>query len=302
LPDEATALIIKGSTPDGMGARVLTQDPIAEEREAPPSKSAESFTTAAMPPAPVEGKVETAESPQLVAASSPTGASSVSGRVPGTAQSAPASKPPTAPGFLSDRFVLAGVVVFIVINGVAKGVLTLMETIAAPLFADVYHDTGNLSADTGKWFTVLGLFGLIVYALMAVKRPRWAPNDLSLCVFSMAVCALGGLILAHPGGAALNKASLNSGAALIWSVGAPISDVVAVRASSDVWSYIMEPADGQGFCVWLLLGQRTCLLVCAGFVLFACHSRPSAGEVDGKHNNVSVYCEFVPREGLHEDA
>jgi predicted exporter len=104
-----------------------------------------------------------------------------------------------------------------------------METIGAVLFQSVYHDSAaQLSQDTGKWFTVLGLVGLVTYALMAVKRPKCGPSDLALCIFSMGICAIGGLVLAHPGGAALNKVSLNSGAALIWSVGAPISDVVAV--------------------------------------------------------------------------
>lgn len=53
--------------------------------------------------------------------------------------------------------------------------------------------------DTGEWFTYLGIIGLAVYAAMAVKRPAWAPSDLTLNIVSMAACALGGLLLAHPG-------------------------------------------------------------------------------------------------------
>ena len=63
---------------------------------------------------------------------------------------------------------------------------------------------------------------------MAVKRPKWAPSDFNLCLVSCVACAVGGLILAHPASPSLDKGSLNVGAVLIWSVGAPISDVVAV--------------------------------------------------------------------------
>ena len=68
------------------------------------------------------------------------------------------------------------------------------------LSQDVVGDSdGDLVQDTGEWFTYLGIIGLAVYAAMAVKRPAWAPSDLTLNIVSMAACALGGLLLAHPG-------------------------------------------------------------------------------------------------------
>lgn len=106
-----------------------------------------------------------------------------------------------------------------------------VETIASPLYEQVYAVSDSaLNQATGLWFTYLGLVGLVVYAGMAVKRPKWAPSDFNLCIFSCTACAIGGLVLAHPGSPSLDKGSLNFGAVLIWSVGAPISDVVAVRA------------------------------------------------------------------------
>jgi hypothetical protein len=200
------------------------------------------------------------------------------------------------PAFWEDRLVLAGVALFIVMNAVAKGVLTLMETIASPLFKvqcitlvhcprvvldwscklsykshkprglwichrlicvcvcdglsplvwvdlqGTFIDTdGDIIQDTGLWFTYLGLIGLVVYAAMAIKRPKWAPSDLVLCMASMGICAIGGLVLAHPGAATLTMPTLNAGAVLIWSVGAPISDVVVVSCFS-----IVVQGRGQG--------------------------------------------------------
>ena len=237
----------------------------------------------AAPAAPPKG--DQAES--LPLASGPLVAITTGATAPGVPPdtSRRAATPETPKSFLSDPLIVAGVVVFIFLNGVAKGVLTLsecgeqgrrctggilyttlfcaaVETIASSLFGvrwlpfvlfracglpdlpprpslrqNVYGDSGtpdpsgcggSSSQATGLWFTYLGLVGLVVYAGMAVKRPKWAPSDFNLCLVSCVACAVGGLILAHPASPSLDKGSLNVGAVLIWSVGAPISDVVAV--------------------------------------------------------------------------
>lgn len=145
-----------------------------------------------------------------------------------------------------------------------------METIASPLYEQVYAVSADkLNQATGLWFTYLGLVGLIVYAGMAVKRPKWAPSDFNLCIFSCTACAVGGLILAHPGSPSLDKGSLNFGAVLIWSVGAPISDVVAVReswcASLSLWANrspvsLVAPYVLQVSCFSLVVSFSACAL------------------------------------------
>jgi hypothetical protein len=90
----------------------------------------------------------------------------------------------------------------------------------------------DLAQDTALWLTLLGLIGLVVYAVLAIKRPAWAPSDASLCVWSAVACAGGSLILAHPGVERLTKALLNTGMVCIWSIGAPVSDVAVVTVFS----------------------------------------------------------------------
>lgn len=49
--------------------------------------------------------------------------------------------------FWADPIVLAGVALFVTMNGVAKGILTLMETIASPL----YEARGRGALRSGYW-------------------------------------------------------------------------------------------------------------------------------------------------------
>ena len=75
-----------------------------------------------------------------------------------------------------------------------------------------------------------------MYLLMALprKKMRWAPSDLVLLVLSSLFTAVGALVLAHPWNGDHNMISLSAGAVLVWSMGAPIADVVATSCFSMV--------------------------------------------------------------------
>jgi hypothetical protein len=73
-----------------------------------------------------------------------------------------------------------------------------------------------------------------VYLFMGLPRSRgwWLPGDLTLLVGSSVATAVGALVLAHPWPGDHTLASLSAGAVLVWSVGAPIADVVATSCFS----------------------------------------------------------------------
>lgn len=157
------------------------------------------------------------------------------------ASSAASAPPPPHPSLLRDPAVAAGVATFMLVNGVSKGVLTLMEAVAAPLFLKLEDgarkmDDSAATSDTAIWFAQLGAVGFVVYALMALPRKgiSWAPSDLSLLVASCMATAAGALVLAQPWGGEPTLAALTVGAGLVWSVGAPVADVTATSCFSIV--------------------------------------------------------------------
>ena len=149
---------------------------------------------------------------------------------------------PTGPGgrrgvnLLGDPLLWSGVLLFTLLNGVSKGVLTLMEAIATPLFERLEGklDSADNTQDVAVWFALLGSAGFLVYLFMALPRTRvrWLPGDLSLLVGSSVATAVGALVLAHPWPGDHSMATLTSGAVLVWSVGAPVADVVATSCFS----------------------------------------------------------------------
>ena len=69
---------------------------------------------------------------------------------------------------------LAGVILFVSLNGVSKGVLTLMEAVATPLFTSIYSGPQPVIA-TAQWYAVLGAGGLLS-GRQGRGLPRAAPH------------------------------------------------------------------------------------------------------------------------------
>jgi MFS family permease len=183
----------------------------------------------------------------------------------------------------ADRAFMLGSCMFIVLNFASKGVLTLMEATLAPLFQRVFVDSDNdMQEDTQQFLLYLGLGGLVVYVLMALKptKPtpatvaqlpqpglrsraqRWLNHcakyakqwDLVLLIASQFITALGSLMLAiHPASLTLSRLVWSS--MLIWSIASPVADTLAVS----LFSAVVSDAGGKQ-------GKMMAWISCAGSV------------------------------------
>ncbi|DBA00113.1 TPA: hypothetical protein N0F65_000404 [Lagenidium giganteum] len=152
----------------------------------------------------------------------------------------------------SERVVKIGIVVFIFLNFIARGIVSVFETINIPLFlqsqqpiaaaVEVEMDKQNdsLTADASSFYFVIGLLGLVTYAVVQLLRKRVA--DTSFLLFGLVTILAGNvimLILAMVVSAANGATTLDFNAfvvaeILIWSIGCPLVSCVAVSAFSRV--------------------------------------------------------------------
>ncbi|OQR87157.1 Major Facilitator Superfamily (MFS), partial [Achlya hypogyna] len=109
---------------------------------------------------------------------------------------ASATTSPSADGFeLSDRLVYAGLGVFIMLNVVARGVLSIYETINVPLFVQVTGDgNSTIVAEASSFQFTLGLLGLLAYG--AIELWHHVVSEVAWLVVGFLGLAVGNLILA----------------------------------------------------------------------------------------------------------
>ncbi|KDO31836.1 hypothetical protein SPRG_03756 [Saprolegnia parasitica CBS 223.65] len=132
---------------------------------------------------------------------------------------------------LSDTLVYAGVVLFIMLNVVARGVLSIYETINVPLFVQVTGDSHeNVIVAASTFQFNLGLLGLLAY--VAIEIWHHVISDVKLLVIGFAGLGLGNLILALH--ATPTYTELWTGVFFLWSVGSPITTAVCVSAFSKI--------------------------------------------------------------------
>lgn len=199
-------------------------------------------------------------------------------------------------GLMSDPLAAAGVALFIAVDTVSKGVMTLVEACAPALLsalgatddpsagggvpsADGDDGDDDETATTALWFAGLGAVGLLTFALLALPRgskaapaggvaaphraplllallagwwARHAPSDLALLAASAVVTALGALVMANPWPAPQTLPGLTGGAALVWSLGVPVTDVVVTTAFSHV---VAGRAQGRWFGIFTAAGS-----------------------------------------------
>lgn len=175
--------------------------------------------------------------------------------------------------------------IFVAINLVSKGALTMVEAIMSADFQLAFRDDdGDMIIDTEEYVTVLGVGGLALYMFMVAKpnrrsgvppsavpastgssingaapaRPtaasqgaegncwrrswqRLGPDaDPWLLIGSLALTGLGAA-LASPAANASRLAVMTTGFVLIWSVGAPIADILA----ASMYSVIVSEVGGK---------------------------------------------------------
>ncbi|EQC35047.1 hypothetical protein SDRG_07287 [Saprolegnia diclina VS20] len=150
---------------------------------------------------------------------------------------APEAKPKTttvttAASFeLSDTLVYTGVVLFIFLNIVARGVLSIYETTNVPLFAQVTGEKNSTMIAAASAFQFnLGLLGLVAY--FAIEVWHHAVSDVAWLVGGFLALGIGNLILAVR--TTPTYVELWLGVFFLWSVGSPITTAVCVSAMSKI--------------------------------------------------------------------
>ncbi|KDO31785.1 hypothetical protein SPRG_03705 [Saprolegnia parasitica CBS 223.65] len=132
---------------------------------------------------------------------------------------------------LSDKLVFAGLGIYIFLNFVARGVLSIYETINVPLFVQVTGDAKNtVVAAAAKFQFNLGLLGLLTY--LAIEIWHHVISDGKLLVIGFAGLGLGNVILALH--ATPTYTEFWTGVFFLWSVGSPITTAVCVSAFSKI--------------------------------------------------------------------
>ncbi|EQC35048.1 hypothetical protein SDRG_07288 [Saprolegnia diclina VS20] len=132
---------------------------------------------------------------------------------------------------LSEKLVFAGLGIFIFLNFVARGVLSIYETINVPLFVRVTGDANNTVVAAASEFQFnLGLLGLLTY--LAIEIWHHVVSDSKLLMIGFGGLGLGNLILAMHATPTYTK--LWVGVFFLWSIGSPITTAVCVSAFSKI--------------------------------------------------------------------
>jgi len=141
---------------------------------------------------------------------------------------------------------LAGVGLFLVLNALGKGVLTQLEVFLSYLYQQVVTGPGH-EAEAALWLGYLGLLGLLSFAYLTARGKGAWPPELALLAGAFLATGAGAALLARVEAdrrAPSARALLWAGAALAWSAGAPVADVLTTSLFSVV-------VDGRAAGKWL---------------------------------------------------
>jgi len=130
------------------------------------------------------------------------------------------------------RLLMVGIATFIAFNLIGRGVLALLETVGAPVFLDAWGETTDdvdPVQDTASMMLGLGVAGLVVYFLIDPLR-RFLTEE-QLLATSFVLIGSGSLFLIRYNGS-VGLARFIIGAAMIWSLGSPISQTLVISAFS----------------------------------------------------------------------
>ncbi|KAJ3017539.1 hypothetical protein HKX48_003505 [Thoreauomyces humboldtii] len=131
------------------------------------------------------------------------------------------------------RLIHFGFILFFILNLVLRGVIGVTETLAIEMYEHYRTDIPNAVEESGKFFFVLGLAGLVVFLLVdpIQKRILSGPNLLILGI----VAVVAGTAVntdPRPARTTFNWVGFVSGMTLIWSIGSPICQTLTVSMFS----------------------------------------------------------------------
>nr|CCA27912.1 Major Facilitator Superfamily (MFS) putative [Albugo laibachii Nc14] len=139
---------------------------------------------------------------------------------------------------MSERLVMVGVFVFLAQNFVARGILSIFETVNVPMYMmarSVPIASDEIIRETSNFFLTIGFLGLITYA--ALHFLQNVP-DMLLLLFAHATLIAGNGIMAvitPAEGTEDNRIDISwfiVAEVLIWSVGCPLATAVVTSAFS----------------------------------------------------------------------
>ncbi|CAI5743076.1 unnamed protein product [Hyaloperonospora brassicae] len=156
---------------------------------------------------------------------------------------------------LSERAVTVGMLVFIFLNFITRGILSIFETVNVPLFLQMTNrntlqeqNSVEATRAASTFYLVIGLLGLISYGSVHVLRRKVA--DTAFLLFGFAMLLVGNAILLtvcadmHVNNEQSGDVDKDHSAqqfdifvtaeSFVWSVGCPLTSAVVVSAFSKV--------------------------------------------------------------------
>jgi ceroid-lipofuscinosis MFS transporter 7 len=142
---------------------------------------------------------------------------------------------------LSDRLAYGGVFVFMTLNVVARGILSIFETIIVPLFLQCsgkenLNTTSNANEaaveNAAAFQFYLGCLGLLSY--LAIEVWHHKIHDIAWLLIGFAAMVLGNTVLAFNASTSNNFDSMAIGVFFVWSIGSPLTTAVCVVAFSKI--------------------------------------------------------------------
>lgn len=128
------------------------------------------------------------------------------------------------------KLMVVGAIVYIVLNFVARGVLSLLETLGTPIFLEVFDGTDT--TDASHFYLILGVLGLSVYFGLGFARK--IASEIAMLIFGFMLIGAGLITLAIVERENLNKIQFVGGCALVLSFGSPIVQTVILSSFSTV--------------------------------------------------------------------
>jgi len=137
------------------------------------------------------------------------------------------------PEEMPKKWVNIGVILFISLNFVTRGILALLETVGAPIYVKIWDTDNDAVDDSSQMFLTLGVFGLVVYVLLDYQRDR-IPSHF-LLAGSFAVTGFASLFfIVWPGQSGLSIGTFLAGAVLIWSIASPIAQTLILSTFAKI--------------------------------------------------------------------
>ncbi|ETV96649.1 hypothetical protein H310_10335 [Aphanomyces invadans] len=149
----------------------------------------------------------------------------------GKASKDPGLASPLSSYELPTNLVYIGVGVFIVLNIIGRGILSIFETINVPLYLDVTgYSNANAVTSAASFQFNMGLLGLLSY--LSIEMFRHKITDTAWLLIGLSSLVVGNALLYFLWPLTFNEMAI--GVFFVWSIGSPLITAVSVAAFSKI--------------------------------------------------------------------